>query len=168
MSTEVENQPEQTTASLVSGILGDLQHLVEQQFQSARREIEEELPQRAAAAAVFGLGVGVFILDALVLCLSLAHLLHWMASPPGTDPAWLPLWACYAVVVAMLAVGGGILGLVDRARCRSNDPYQNPVTETSRLPKVFLQAIRARDQQTPASRTNATTTGAIKRRRTPC
>lgn len=138
MSTEVENPPEQTAASLVSGILGDLQHLVEQQFQLTRREIEEELRQRAAAAAVLGLGMGVFFLDAIVLCLSLAHLLHWMASPLGTDPAWLPLWACYTVVAAVLAVGGGILALVGRARFRSIDSYQNPVTETSRLPTNIL------------------------------
>jgi len=129
MSTDVEYPPEQTAASLVSGILGDLQSLVEQQFRLTRREIEVELRQRAVAAAVFGLGMGVFFLDALVLCLTLTHLLHWMTSPPGTDPATLPLWACYAVVAAVLAVVGGILALVGRARFQSLDPYQNPVTE---------------------------------------
>lgn len=129
MSTEVEYPPEQTAASLVSGILGDLQHLVEQQFQLTRREIEEELRQRAAAAAVFGLGMGVCFLDAIVLCMTLAHLLHWMTSPAGTDPAALPLWGCYAVVAVVLAVSGGILALVGRARFRSVDKYQNPVTE---------------------------------------
>ena len=129
MSTEVEYPPEQTAASLVSGILGDLQHLVEQQFQLTRREIEEELRQRVAAAAVFGLGVGVLFLDAIVLCLTAAHLLHWAASPSGTDVAWLPLWACYAVVAAVLAVSGGIMVLVGRARFRSIDSFKNPVTE---------------------------------------
>lgn len=125
----VESQPEQTAASLVSGILGDLQHLVEQQFQLTRREIEEELRQRAAAAAVFGFGMGTLFLDAIVVCLSLAHLLHWMSSPPGTDPAWLPLWTCYAVVAAVLTVSGMILAQVGRVRFRSITPFQNPVTE---------------------------------------
>ena len=129
MSTDLEDPPEQTAASLVSGILGDLQHLVEQQFQLTRREIEEELRQRAAAAAVFGVGVGFLFLDAIVLCLTLAHLLHWVASPPGTDPAWLPLWACHAVLAAVLTVGGGILALIGRARFRAIDPFQNPATE---------------------------------------
>ena len=129
MSTEVEDPPEQSAASLVSGILGDLQHLVEQQFQLTRREVEDELRQRASAAAVFGLGMGVFLLDAIVLCLTVAHLMHWMASPPGTDPAWLPLWACHAVVAAVLVVIGGILAVVGRAKFRSIDPFQNPVTE---------------------------------------
>ena len=129
MSTDVEVPPVQTAASLVSGILGDLQHLVEQQFQLTRREVEEELRQRAAAAAVFAVGMGVFFLDAIILCLTLAHLLHWMASPPGTDPAWFPLWACYAVVATVLIVIGGILTQVGRVRFSTINPYQNPATE---------------------------------------
>ena len=129
MSTDVEVPPVQTAASLVSGILGDLQHLVEQQFQLTRREVEEELRQRAAAAAVFAVGMGVFFLDAIILCLTLVHLLHWATSPPGTDPAWFPLWACYAVVAAVLVVIGGILTQVGRVRFRTINPYQNPATE---------------------------------------
>ncbi len=109
MSTDVEAHPEQTAASLVSGILDDLQHLVEQQFQLTRREIDEEIRQRAAAGAVFAVGMGVLFLDAIVFSLTLAHLLHRVASPPSTDPAWLPLWACYAVLWAVFVVIGGVL-----------------------------------------------------------
>jgi len=129
MSTEVEYPPEQSATSLVSGILGDLQHLVEQQFHLTRREIAEALRPRAAAAAVFGLGMGVFFLDAIMLCLTLVHLLHWMASPPETDPAWLPLWACHAVLAAILAVIGGILACVGHAKFKIIEPFQNPFTE---------------------------------------
>ena len=129
MSTDVEVPPVQTAASLVSGILGDLQHLVEQQFQLTRREVEEELRQRAAAAAVFAVGMGVFFLDAIILCLTLVHLLHWATSPPETDPSSLPLWACYAVVAAVLVIIGGILTQVGRVRFRTINPYQNPATE---------------------------------------
>lgn len=129
MSTNVEDPSEQTAASLVCGILGDLQHLIEQQFQLTRREIEEEFSQRTTAAAVFVLGIGVLFLDAIVFCLTLAHLLHWVASPPGTDPAWLPLWACHAVLAAVLLVIGGVLTHIGRARFGSVDPYQNPANE---------------------------------------
>ena len=135
MSTDVEDPPEQTAASLVSGILGDLQHLVEQQFQLTRREIEEELRLRAAAGAVFALGMAVFFLDAIVACLTLAHLLHWLTSPPGTDPAWIPLWACHATVMLVLVVIGAILTCFGRARFRSITPYQNPAAEI--LPRNF-------------------------------
>ena len=129
MSTDVEDPPEQTTASLVSDILGDLQHLIEQQFQLARREIEVGLRQRAAAAAVFGLGVVILFLAAIAVCLALSHLLHWVASPPGTDPASLPLWACHAVVAAVLAVSGVIFACVGRAKFRSIDPLPSSATD---------------------------------------
>lgn len=131
MSTEIEDPVRQPAASLVSGILGDLQHLVEQQFQLTRREIEVELRQRAAAAALFGTGIGVCFLGSVVLCLTLVHLLHWMALPPGTDPARLPLWACHIVVAAGLFTLGGVLGVVGRARFHRITPAQNPITEIS-------------------------------------
>jgi hypothetical protein len=129
MSTDVEAPPEQTVASLMCGILSDLQTLVEQQFQLTRREIEDELRQRASAAAVFVLGSGVLLVDAIALSLTLAHWMHWMASPPGTDPAWLPLWACHAVMTGVLALIGAILVQMGRARFRSVAPCQNPATE---------------------------------------
>jgi len=129
MSTELEDPPEQTAASLVSGILGDLHHLVEQQFELTRREIEEELRQRVTATAIFGLGAGCLFLAVMMACLTAVHLLYWVVSPPETDPASLPLWACHAVVSAGLVVLGGILTLVGRARFRSIDRFPNPVTE---------------------------------------
>ena len=129
MATDIDAPVEQTAASLVSGILGDLQQLVEQQFQLTRREIEDELSRRAMAAAVFAAGLGVLFLDAIEICLTFAHGLHWGTSPPGTDPAWLPLWVCHGVPAVVLFVIGGILVQVGRARFRSIEPSQNPVTE---------------------------------------
>lgn len=134
MSTNVEGPPKPTAAALVSGILSDLQVLVEQQCQLTRREIEDELRQRAVALSVLALGVGVLFLDAFVVCLALVHLLHWMASPPGNEPAWLPLWACHAVVAAVLSVSSGILVQIGRNRLRSIEPCQNPVTEMLQEP----------------------------------
>ncbi len=136
MLTDIEYPPEQTAASLVSGILGDLQHLVDQQFQLTRREIEVELRQRAEATAVFGVGVGFLFLAAISLCLTFSQLLHWVASPTGTDPAWFPLWACHAVVAAVLAVIGGLFAVVGRTKFKSIVPFHNPITEIlqERLP----------------------------------
>ncbi len=126
---DIENPPEQTTASLVSGIFSDLKHLVEQQFELTRQEIESGLRHRAKAAAVFGLGVGILVLAAAALCLTLSHLLHWVASPPGADPAWLPLWACHAVVAAMLAVSGVIVASIGRAKFKSVEPLTSSDTD---------------------------------------
>ena len=125
MSAEVEVRPEPTTASLMSEILVDLQHLIEQQFKLARRELEVGLKLRAVAAAVFGLGLVILFLAAIAACLTLSHLLHWVMSPPGTDPASLPLWACHAVVAAVLAVSGVLIAFVGRGKFMSIVPQPN-------------------------------------------
>ena len=129
MSAVVEGPSEQTAASLVTGIVGDLQQLVEQQFQLTRQEIEQELRRRAGAAAIVCGGVIVLFLDALVICQTLALLLHWLTSPPATDPAWLSLWVCYAIIAAVLVVIGGSVTLFGRARFNSVQSARNPVTE---------------------------------------
>ena len=135
MSTDVIDDPaKQTATSLLTGILADLQHLVEQQFQLTRREIEQELHQRAAAGALFGAGIGLLSLGVIVLCLAAVHLLHWVASPPGSDPAWLPLGACHAAVAAVFVVIGGILAQVGRVRFKSIKSFHNPVTEILQEP----------------------------------
>jgi Putative Actinobacterial Holin-X, holin superfamily III len=125
----VEPPPVQTAASLVSGILGDLQRLVQQQFQLTRMQIEVELRRRVAAAAVLTFGVLLLFVSAIFACLSVSHLLHWMNSPLETDLASLPLWACHAVVAAVVGLIGGILACVGRAQFRSIVPFGNPVTE---------------------------------------
>jgi hypothetical protein len=127
-----KDRPEQTAASLLSGILGDLQHLVEQQFQLTRREIEDEIRQRAIAAAVCALGVTILFIGGIVFCFGVVHLLHFVALPGGTDPAWLPLWACHALVAAVLAVIGGLVTRVGRLKFRSTAAFHNPVTELLR------------------------------------
>jgi hypothetical protein len=134
VSTDVQDPLQQTAASLLTGILGDLHRLVEQQFQLTRREIEEEVRQRMTAAAVLALGMAALFLGAIMACLALADLLHWAALPAGTDPAWLPLWACQALVAASLFVLGGVLAHVSRGRFRAIDPYHNPVTELLQEP----------------------------------
>lgn len=132
MSTVVEGPAEQTAASLVSGILGDLQHLVEQQFQLTRREIEKEIQQRVAAAKILILGIVVFFLDAMMLCLTLAYFLRWMASPDSTELVWQSVWASHALVATGLTIIGVGLTCMGYARLRSVEQFRNPVTEILR------------------------------------
>ena len=129
MSVVEQHPADQTAASLVSGIVGDLQQLVEQQFQLTRHEIEEELRQRAGAATILFVGVALLFLDAMVVCQSLALLLHWATSPAGTDPAWFPLWMCYAAVAAVLVGMGGIVTQIGCSRFKSTVKAKNPATE---------------------------------------
>lgn len=134
MSIELHEAPVQSTGSLVTGILGDLQRLVEQQFELTRREIEEEVRQRVAAATMFAAGLGSVFIGAVGLCLAVAHLLHWAASPPGADPAAIPLWACHALVAVVVAIVGAILMQTGRKWFTSIESFHNPITEILQEP----------------------------------
>jgi hypothetical protein len=128
VSVQTEPPPAQTAASLVSGILGDLRNLVEQQFQLTRMQIEAELRQRFVAVSIFSAGVVVLFVSTIFICFSLSHLLHWIASPAGTDPATYPLWMCHAAVAAGLGLTGGILAWTGVSKFGSVAPFQNPVS----------------------------------------
>jgi hypothetical protein len=129
MATEVQNRSEPSMTSLVSGIVSDMQDLVKQQFLLMRREIEEDLRKSTEAASIFALGAGLLLLGGIPLCLMVVHLIHWLASPAGTDPALFPLWACHGVVGAVLLVIGGVLIGAARQKMKSVNPLQNPATE---------------------------------------
>lgn len=135
MSSEAEDpraphDPSTPSAlSLISGILIDVEHLVEQQLQLTRREIEEEVRERLTAVAIMAAGFVSFLLAAVMLCLSLVYLLHWATSPAGTDPAQVPLWGCYAVLALVLAIIGGILARMGLNLFKSVVSSENPVTK---------------------------------------
>jgi hypothetical protein len=59
----------------------------------------------------------------------LALLIHWLASPPNPDPAVLPLWVCFLIVGAVLAVAGGCLVLAGKSKLQTVHPLDNPATE---------------------------------------
>jgi hypothetical protein len=119
----------QSAASLVGGIVGDLKSLIEQQLQLTRMQIEAELRQRVVAMAVLMAGVVMLFVATVFVCLSVSHLLHWIGSPVGTDPAKSPLWMCHGVVAVLLGLIGGPIAWIGRRRFRSVVPFQNPVSE---------------------------------------
>ena len=79
-----EREYDASVSALLSGIVGDAQHLVRQEIALARQEIREEIAAAkeagtalAIASAVLGVG-GLFLL--VTLALGLADLFNW--------PAW--------------------------------------------------------------------------------
>jgi len=129
MATEVRDRSEPSLTSLVSGIANDMQDLVKQQLLLTRREIEADVRKATAAASILALGMGVVFLGAISFCLMLVHLLHWLTSPPATDPAGLPLWGCHAVVAVVFLVVGGCLAWVGRQKLSTLHPLDNQATE---------------------------------------
>jgi hypothetical protein len=45
------------------------------------------------------------------------------------DGAWLPLWACYAIIGCILAVVSGVLITTGVVKLKSINPLQNPATD---------------------------------------
>jgi len=130
METEVQNRSEPSVTSLMSGIVTDMQDLVKQQFHLTRREIEEDLRKSTEAASIFVLGAGILFLGAILLCLMLVHLIHWLATPAlAADPASFPLWAAHGVVGIVLFVLGGILAATGVQKWKSIHPLENPASE---------------------------------------
>jgi len=119
MPTTLENSSEQSVVSLVSGIVDDVQHLITQQIKLTRAEIQDDLRKAGGIALMFAAGVGVLLLGAILACLMLVYLLHWLTAPAGTDPASLPLWACYGIVGAAFGVLGAVMLAAGKSKYES-------------------------------------------------
>jgi hypothetical protein len=124
MATEVQNHSEQSVATLVSGIVTDLQDLIKQQLQLTRKEIEADFRKTREAASLLIAGIGVMFFGGFAFCLMLAHLIHYLAIPAGyvRDPATIPLWVCHSIVAAVFLVVGGGLAYAGKKKFDSFNP----------------------------------------------
>jgi uncharacterized membrane protein YqjE len=119
MATTLENPPEQSVVSLVSGIVDDVHDLINQQVKLTRAEIQDDLRKAGGIALMFAAGAGVLLLGAILACLMLAYLLHWATAPAGADPASVPLWACFGIVGALFGVLGAALLAAGKTKYQS-------------------------------------------------
>jgi len=129
MASDLHPSTEQSTTSLVSGIIDDFERLLKQQIELARAEIINDARKARDAALSLAAGAAVSFLAAVSLFFALVHLIHWASSPTGTDPAWIPLWGCFAIVGAVFAVAGAILLMTAAMKLKSIDPLHNPATQ---------------------------------------
>ncbi|MHB1426946.1 MAG: phage holin family protein [Gemmataceae bacterium] len=90
--------PSMTT--LVSGILGDVQHLMAQQTRLLRLEIREDLHKARTGTIFLGAGLGVAAVGGLLLCVALPLLLNALTL-------W-PQWICFGIFgLLFLFIGAG-------------------------------------------------------------
>lgn len=85
---------------LVSGIVHDVQTLIQQQVALVRTELHESVQRTKQGAILALMGGALLALGGLMGCFMLVHLLAWAAPS-------LPLWACYLIVGALLLIPGG-------------------------------------------------------------
>lgn len=115
----------------MSGILGDLQQLVDQQIRLTRHEVETQIRLAAVAGIWLGTGLAMLLSAVILLSFSAAYWLHWLASPPDVDAASLPLWACDAMVAVALAGVALIFVLIGRSKFDAMERAKRPPTKIS-------------------------------------
>jgi len=120
------NEPSLT--SLITGIVGDVQDLLEKQFTLLKTEAKQEL--KAARNSAIGLGTGSIIAGVGVIFLLL------MAAHALAAYNVLPLWGAYGVIGGILAlIGGGLLAY----GAREAADVELPPPQTTQALKENLQ-----------------------------
>jgi hypothetical protein len=130
MATEAEAPPKPEVAPLVRGIVNDLGDLLQQQLKFARAEIRNDMRKTWDVTQLFGVGAVVGLLGLGVLAFTLAHLLHWLTSPAGADPATLPLWACFGIVSALILATSAVLIVLGKKKLDSFNPLPDQTVDT--------------------------------------
>ena len=127
---EARSTAEPSTTGLLGGIISDFGDLIKQEIRFAKAEFKSDFTKAREAATALGIGLGVASLSGLLLIWMLVHLLHWATSPAGTDPATLPLWACFGIVGLVFGVIGGALVMAGIRKFQSNNPLPDQTAQT--------------------------------------
>lgn len=118
----LDRNADTSVATILGGIVGDVQTLVRQELALAKQETKEELDKAKQAAIATGAAVGLLGVGGLLLVLALARgiadLLEW------------PPWAGYLLVGAICAIAGGILMVGAKKRVNQINPVPQKTIAT--------------------------------------
>jgi protein-S-isoprenylcysteine O-methyltransferase Ste14 len=103
MATETDS-PERTIGQLVADASHEVEGIVRSEIALAKAEV-------AAGAKTMGMGVGLLGGAAFVGLLALIFLFHTLVAVLAI---WLPEWASYLIVTALLLLIAGVLALVGK------------------------------------------------------
>jgi len=102
MATNLQTGPETSLSSLLTGIFHDVQDLIKQQLALFKHEVGEDVRKAREASVSLAVGLGTLFVALILFCLMMVHLLNWAVET-------LPLWACYGIVgAAMAMLGAGL------------------------------------------------------------
>jgi uncharacterized membrane protein YqjE len=99
MADRILTNSEPSVTSLLSGIVTDAQELIKQQLLLFKHELKDDVNRTKEALPILGAGAAITMTALILLGLTLANLLNWLA------PEHLPLWGCYAIVTVVF---GGV------------------------------------------------------------
>jgi hypothetical protein len=114
--------PERSAATLVHGIIADVQRLIEQQLSMFRQETQDAIRKVLSAGLALATGVGITVAGGVMLLMMLPLLLNWLTPE-------LPLWACFGIVGGVLAATGGICVYLGARKIQSCHPLSNQAVE---------------------------------------
>jgi hypothetical protein len=108
MADRIPTDTSPSMASLLGGIVNDIQTLIRQEMALAKAEMVREWDKAKTAAGSMAVGAGVLALGGFFLCVTLVCVL--------AEVAGLPWWASFLIVGGVLTVVGGVMFFVGRAR----------------------------------------------------
>lgn len=124
MANDLETNSGPSVTGLLSGIVGDLQKLMQQQLALFRQEVRDDLQKTKEATLAIMAGAILSLVGGIVLCFMLAHALkHYTV---------IPEWGCFGIVGGAVAVIGGALLAMGLSKFRSFNP----------LPDESAQALK--------------------------
>jgi uncharacterized membrane protein len=110
MLQQVNKMPRPRILTIVRGIIDDAKQLVLGQYELRKYQVEREVTKAKAVATSAAIGMPVAAIGALLLLLTIVHLLNEVAG--------LPLWASYGIVSVVLLVIGGAFLLAAKKKMR--------------------------------------------------
>jgi len=125
MATDVNAPPNNSTTSVVSDIVSDLQQLLSQQLTMFQAEIRSDVGKLQQAAIPVACGLATLLVGAMVLSVALAYFLNWRWPD-------LPLWGAFAIVGALVTAIGAVLYSVGKKQLDTVNP----------LPEKSAQALK--------------------------
>jgi hypothetical protein len=111
-------------ATLVGGIVDDLQKLIRQELKLARIEVQQEFDKAKFGIAFSAAGAGLLALSVIPFLFMFVYLLH--------EYAGLPLWGSFGIVFGGLVLVGGLLIAVGVAKLRQIHLVPPQTAETMR------------------------------------
>jgi len=118
MQNRLANAP---TGRLLSGLVTDVEDLVQQQFELFKCEIKKEMREARQALLPMLAGAGILAMATFFLAFAVVYLVN-IAS------GW-PLWVCFALVAVGLGIAGGSAFAVGLQRLRQLTPVAEESVE---------------------------------------
>jgi len=119
MATDLKHSPDVSVSELITGIVGDLQHLMQQQFELLKHDVKNDLVKVRDAGLLMGAGAACALVAVILIMQMLVYLTWWLL------PNW-PLWAWFAVWGGVMVLVGAALIVGGRSRISTVRPMEEP------------------------------------------